>query len=65
MLRRRGDHAKRLHTVVGLVVLFVGLGLLVWHRHWEPLVPIIVGAALIDRSTIVDLVRAWKGRREG
>lgn len=59
-MERKDDKKNILVTIIGVVTLLAGLGMLVYHKHWEPLVPIVVGAALIDRRTIVDLVRVWR-----
>lgn len=60
LLARKGDQGRVVETLVGIGTLVAGLFLLISHKHWEPLVPIVIGAALIDRRTIIDVIRAWR-----
>jgi len=64
-LQRQGDKRRLGESLAGAVLMFSGLAMLAYHRHWEPLVPIVLGAAFFDRRIVTDLILAWRSRGKG
>lgn len=64
LLTRPSDRRNITMSIFGGVIVIAGLILLYFDHDWHPVVPIVIGAAFLNPGTIIDLIKAWKTRKD-